>query len=129
MPFYVVRGITSYNALLGRSWLHRTYSVPSSLHQLLVKWNGRRYEIIYADIPSVEINFSFVNDRCSKGSATLRIEESDVPRGEDADEESKPLLGDLRIEELIEVEDLEVEETTPRKREDAVELSLLPFRC
>ncbi|KAK9669536.1 hypothetical protein RND81_13G137500 [Saponaria officinalis] len=79
MPLYVVRGINNYNALLGRSWLHRTYSIPSSLYQLLIMWNGRRYEIIYADMPSVEINFSFINDRCSKGSATLRIEESDVP--------------------------------------------------
>ncbi|KAK9672849.1 hypothetical protein RND81_12G129100 [Saponaria officinalis] len=74
MPSYVVKGITSYNALLGRSCLHRTYSIPSSLHQLLVMWNGRRYEVIYADMPSVEINFSVINDRCSKGSATLRIE-------------------------------------------------------
>ncbi|KAK9672146.1 hypothetical protein RND81_12G080100 [Saponaria officinalis] len=106
MPFYVVRGITSYNALLGRSWLHRTYSIPSSLHQLLVMWNSKRYKIIYADIPSVEINFSSVNNRCSKGSATLRIEESDVPRGGDTDEELKSLLEDLRIEELIEVKDL-----------------------
>ncbi|KAK9740877.1 hypothetical protein RND81_03G067700 [Saponaria officinalis] len=129
MPFYVVRGITSYNALLGRSWLHGTYSIPSSLHQLLVMRNGRRYEIIYADMPSVEINFSFVHNRCSKGSATLRIEERIVPRGGDANKESESLLEDPKIEELIEVEDLEVEESTPRKREDAVELSLLHFRC
>ncbi|KAK9667314.1 hypothetical protein RND81_14G247800 [Saponaria officinalis] len=129
MPFYVVRGITSYNALLGRSWLHKTYSIPSSLYQLLVMWNGRKYEIIYADTPSVEINFSFVHDRCSKGSATLRIEESDIPRGGDASKESKSLLEDVKIEELIEVEDLEVEESTLRVREDAVELSLLPFHC
>ncbi|KAK9750154.1 hypothetical protein RND81_02G177200 [Saponaria officinalis] len=128
MPFYVVRGRTSYNALLGRSWLYRTYSIPSSLHQILVMWNGRRYEIIYADVPSVEINFSVVHERCSKGSATLRIEESDMPRGGDTNKESKSLLEDLKIEELIEVEDLEVEESTPRTREDAVELSLLPFR-
>ncbi|KAK9681592.1 hypothetical protein RND81_10G013500 [Saponaria officinalis] len=129
IPFYAVRGTTSYNALLGRSWLHRTYSIPSSLHQILVMWNGRRYEIIYADIPSVEINFSFVNDRCSKGNAMLRIEESDVPRGGDVNKETKFLLEDLRIEELIEVEDLDVEKTIPRKREDDVELSLLPFHC
>ncbi|KAK9682045.1 hypothetical protein RND81_10G046800 [Saponaria officinalis] len=113
MPFYVVRGITSYNALLGRSWLHRTYYIPSSLHQLLVMWNGRRYEIIYADMPSVEINFSVFHDRCSKGSATLRIEESDMPRGGDVNKGSRSLLEDLKIEELIEVEDLEVEELTP----------------
>ncbi|KAK9682235.1 hypothetical protein RND81_10G060300 [Saponaria officinalis] len=129
MPFYVVRGITNYNALLGRSWLHMTYSIPSSLHQLLVMWNGRRYEIIYADVPSVEIKFSVVHDRCSKGSATLRIEERDMPRGGDTNKGSKSLLEDLMIEELIEVEDLEVEESTPRTREDDVELSLLPFRC
>ncbi|KAK9749210.1 hypothetical protein RND81_02G109900 [Saponaria officinalis] len=36
MPFHVVRGITIYNALLGCSWLLRTYSIPLSLHQLLV---------------------------------------------------------------------------------------------
>jgi len=53
MPFFVVRSITSYNALLGRSWLHKTYSIPSSLHQLLVMWNGKRYEIIYANLPAI----------------------------------------------------------------------------
>ncbi|KAK9691170.1 hypothetical protein RND81_09G180800 [Saponaria officinalis] len=129
MPFYVVRGITSYNALLGRSWHHRTYSIPLSLYQLLVMWKGRKNKIIYANTPSVKINFSFVHDKCSKGSATLRIEESDVPRGGDVNKESESLLEDPKIEELIEVEDLEVEESTPRKREDVVELSLLPFRC
>ncbi|KAK9707415.1 hypothetical protein RND81_07G196300 [Saponaria officinalis] len=117
MPFYVVRGITSYNALLGRSWLHKTYCIPSSFHQLLVMWNGRRYEIIYADMPSVEINFSVVHDRCSKGSAALRIEESDMPRGGDTNKGSKSLLEKLKIEELIEVEDLEVEELTLKTKD------------
>ncbi|KAK9724302.1 hypothetical protein RND81_05G062200 [Saponaria officinalis] len=90
--------------LLGRSWLHKPYSIPSSLHQLLVMWNGRKYEIIYADVPSVEINFFFVNDRCSNKSVTLRIEESDVPRdGEREEKESSFQIEDLRIKELVEV--------------------------
>lgn len=41
---------SNYNALLGRDWIHSTWCVPSSLHQLLLFWNDSNcVEVVYAD--------------------------------------------------------------------------------
>ncbi|CAL2236861.1 unnamed protein product [Prunus armeniaca] len=41
---------TTYNALLGRDWIHQSLCVPSTLHQKLAFWNEEGFmEIIEAD--------------------------------------------------------------------------------
>ncbi|CAL2228342.1 unnamed protein product [Prunus armeniaca] len=41
---------TTYNALLGRDWIHQSLCVPSTLHQQLALWNEEGYmEIVEAD--------------------------------------------------------------------------------
>ncbi|CAN1245910.1 hypothetical protein LINGRAPRIM_LOCUS3062 [Linum grandiflorum] len=48
--FFVVDGAMSYNALLGRDWIHANKCVPSSLHQCLMFWNkGGIVELVQAD--------------------------------------------------------------------------------
>lgn len=47
--FFVVKAAASYKVLVGRDWIHAWMVVPSSLHQLLVFWNGNDAEIIWAD--------------------------------------------------------------------------------
>ncbi|CAI0509525.1 unnamed protein product, partial [Linum tenue] len=48
--FFVVDGMISYNALLGRDWIHANKCVPSSLHQCLMFWNEDGVvEVVQAD--------------------------------------------------------------------------------
>ncbi|CAL1392898.1 unnamed protein product [Linum trigynum] len=48
--FFVVDGMISYNALLGRDWIHSNKCVPSSLHQCLMLWNEDGVvEVVQAD--------------------------------------------------------------------------------
>ncbi|CAL1388972.1 unnamed protein product [Linum trigynum] len=48
--FFVVDGAISYNALLGRDWIHANKCVPSSLHQCLMFWNKEgMVEVVQAD--------------------------------------------------------------------------------
>ncbi|XP_024190475.1 uncharacterized protein LOC112194472 [Rosa chinensis] len=37
--FFVTDCYAAYSAILGRDWIHRSYYVPSTLHQELVMWN------------------------------------------------------------------------------------------
>jgi hypothetical protein len=37
--FFVVECTTPYSGILGRDWIHRSYCVPSSMHQELLLWN------------------------------------------------------------------------------------------
>ncbi|GKV32763.1 hypothetical protein SLEP1_g41344 [Rubroshorea leprosula] len=47
--FFVVDTIATYNALLGRDWIHFSWCVPSTLHQKLIFWNGGRTKVVTAD--------------------------------------------------------------------------------
>ena len=48
--FFVVRTVSSYNALLGRDWIHTNKCVPSSMHQKLQMLNEHgNIEVIGAD--------------------------------------------------------------------------------
>ncbi|GKV12837.1 hypothetical protein SLEP1_g23931 [Rubroshorea leprosula] len=47
--FFVVDSSATYNALLGRDWIHSNWCVPSTLHQRLIFWNGGKTEVVYAD--------------------------------------------------------------------------------
>ncbi|CAL8151983.1 unnamed protein product [Prunus armeniaca] len=51
IAFFVVDTMsTTYNALLGRDWIHQSLCVPSTLHQQLALWNEEGYiEIVEAD--------------------------------------------------------------------------------
>ncbi|CAL8992752.1 unnamed protein product, partial [Prunus brigantina] len=51
IAFFVVDTTsTTYNALLGRDWIHQSLCVPSTLHQQLALWNEEGYmEIVEAD--------------------------------------------------------------------------------
>ena len=47
--FFVVDSGASYNALLGRDWIHTNWCIPSTLHQFLIFWNGNEVEVVLAD--------------------------------------------------------------------------------
>ncbi|CAL2240286.1 unnamed protein product [Prunus armeniaca] len=48
--FVVDTTSTTYNALLGRDWIHQSLCIPSTLHQQLALWNEEGYmEIVEAD--------------------------------------------------------------------------------
>ncbi|CAL8163074.1 unnamed protein product [Prunus armeniaca] len=51
IAFFVVDTTsTTYNALLGRDWIHQSLCVPSTLHQQLALWNEEGYmEIVEVD--------------------------------------------------------------------------------
>ncbi|CAL2240397.1 unnamed protein product [Prunus armeniaca] len=46
----ILHHVFTYNALLGRDWIHQSLCVPSTLHQQLAIWNKEGYmEIVEAD--------------------------------------------------------------------------------
>lgn len=47
--FFVIDGEGSYNLLLGRDWIHANCCIPSTMHQLLIEWDGEMVEIVPAD--------------------------------------------------------------------------------
>ena len=47
--FFVINSTTTYNALLGRDWIHANWCVSSSLHQFLLFWKGDEVEGIWVD--------------------------------------------------------------------------------
>jgi hypothetical protein len=50
IAFFVVNTYSTYNALLGRDWIHFNWVVPSSLHQLLDFWkDDNNIEVVKAD--------------------------------------------------------------------------------
>jgi hypothetical protein len=50
LAFFVVNNDLTYNALLGRDWIHSNWVVPSSLHQLLVFWkDDNNIEMVKVD--------------------------------------------------------------------------------
>ena len=48
-PFFVINAKPSYNALLGRDWIHASMAVPSTLHQCVTFWNKEEVETVWAD--------------------------------------------------------------------------------
>lgn len=47
--FFVVESRASYNALLGRDWIHAAACLPSSMHQALILWGHTGPEVVSAD--------------------------------------------------------------------------------
>jgi hypothetical protein len=51
------RGVTSvadvegnYSLILGRDWIHANQCIPSTLHQMLIQWEGDDVEQVNADV-------------------------------------------------------------------------------
>jgi hypothetical protein len=47
--FFVIDSKGAYSLLLGRDWIHANCCIPSTMHQLLIQWDGDDIEIIKAD--------------------------------------------------------------------------------
>lgn len=47
--FFVIESRASYNALLGRDWIHAAACLPSSMHQALILWGQTGSEVVAAD--------------------------------------------------------------------------------
>ncbi|KAI4330379.1 hypothetical protein MLD38_028671 [Melastoma candidum] len=55
--FFVIDVATTFNALLGRDWLHKAAAIPSTLHRELMFWLESEVEVIPAkSIPIPHIN-------------------------------------------------------------------------
>ncbi|GKV01604.1 hypothetical protein SLEP1_g14149 [Rubroshorea leprosula] len=61
--FFVVDSSATYNALLGRDWIHSNWCVPSSVHQRLIFWNGGKTEVVYTDNRPFLANCNMVEAR------------------------------------------------------------------
>ena len=70
--FYVINAEVSYHILLGRSWIHRNYAIPSTLNQCLKAIKRRKGILILGtkapfsqeDVHWVEA--TFFDDVCNK---------------------------------------------------------------
>lgn len=49
IAFFMVETLASYNALIGRDWIHSNRCIPSTIHQLLIFWNGKEVKVIAGD--------------------------------------------------------------------------------
>ncbi|XP_024156411.1 uncharacterized protein LOC112164453 [Rosa chinensis] len=63
--FFVTDCYAAYSAILGRDWIHRSYCVPSTLHQELVMWNRKtdKAEVIKADPRPFPVSANYVDAR------------------------------------------------------------------
>ncbi|OMO89508.1 Retrotransposon gag protein [Corchorus capsularis] len=66
--FFVVDSTSTYNALLGRDWIHSNWCVPSSLHQMFMFWNGAEVEVVQADTKPFKVESHAVDVRFYDGS-------------------------------------------------------------
>ncbi|XP_004293143.1 PREDICTED: uncharacterized protein LOC101310092 [Fragaria vesca subsp. vesca] len=63
--FFVAECASSYSMILGRDWIHRSFCVPSSMHQELMIWDAENREavIIKADPRPFSISANFNDAR------------------------------------------------------------------
>ncbi|GKV29945.1 hypothetical protein SLEP1_g38818 [Rubroshorea leprosula] len=61
--FFVVNTIATYNALLGRDWIHSSWCVPSTFHQKLIFRNCGKAEVVSADDKPFSANTHLVEAR------------------------------------------------------------------
>jgi hypothetical protein len=47
--FFIISSKSTYNALLGRDWIHANCFIPSMMHQCLIQWDGDEVEVVHAD--------------------------------------------------------------------------------
>ncbi|GKV39784.1 hypothetical protein SLEP1_g47502 [Rubroshorea leprosula] len=101
--FFVVDSFATYNALLGRDWIHSNWCVPSSLHQRLIFWNGGKTEVVYADNRPFLANSNMVEARYyDEDVGTIRffgMDRQGRPRGITAC--NKPTLAKYVVDEVV----------------------------
>lgn len=72
--FFVVDASSTYNALLGRDWIHSSWCAPSTLHQVLVFWNGGKVKVVAADDKPFQADSNAVEARYyDEGLGTIRF--------------------------------------------------------
>ncbi|XP_066379775.1 uncharacterized protein [Miscanthus floridulus] len=102
VKFYVIDAATSYNALIGRPWLHENKVIPSTLHQC-IKYKDPSGDIIriFADKKPfttaetfyADAKFYFEHvDKVSKPKPTLPLEEN-IPKIEVGETTSSKKMG------------------------------------
>jgi hypothetical protein len=47
--FFIVSSKSTYTILLGRDWTHANCSIPSTMHQCLIQWDGDEVEVVHVD--------------------------------------------------------------------------------
>jgi hypothetical protein len=47
--FFIVEVQGNYSVILGRDWIYPNHYIPSTLHQLLIKWINDEIEVVHAD--------------------------------------------------------------------------------
>ncbi|GKV52897.1 hypothetical protein SLEP1_g59450 [Rubroshorea leprosula] len=124
--FFVVDTVATYNALLGRDWIHSSWCVPSSLHQKLIFWNGGKAEVVSADDKLFSANTYLVEARYyEEDIGTIRffgMDRHGKPIGITAC--SRPSLSKRVVEEVCEKADrgdeitLEELDLAPAKLDD-----------
>jgi hypothetical protein len=53
--FFIINSKSTYNVLLNRDWIHANCSIPSTMHQCLIQWDGDEVEVVHAE-DSIEIS-------------------------------------------------------------------------
>jgi hypothetical protein len=47
--FFIVSSKSTYTILLRRYWIHFNCSIPSTMHQCLIQWDGDEVEVVHVD--------------------------------------------------------------------------------
>jgi predicted aspartyl protease len=55
--FFIISSKSTYTILLERDWIHAICSIPSSMHQCIIQWDGDEVEVVLAD-DSIEISLA-----------------------------------------------------------------------
>ena len=83
LTFFVINSTCNYNAFLGRDWIHTTWCVSSSLHQLLLFWKNGEEEMVWANkknsIATLDsIEASYYDQECGlikfKGKRMIKLQ-------------------------------------------------------
>ena len=108
--FFIVESGTNYNAIRGRNCLHHNYAIQSSLHQVLIVWNGDTYEMVQANEKVCLITypyFVFIRDSL-KSVPTIKIDvalQLESQTHQEIEDSSEILIEE--VEDVLEVEDIQ----------------------
>jgi hypothetical protein len=47
--FFIISSKSAYTILLRRDWIHFNCSIPSTMHQCLIQWDGDEVEVVHVD--------------------------------------------------------------------------------
>ena len=72
--FFVTNSTNSYNALIGRDWIHAHWCVSSSLHQFVLFWKGDEVEVVWADEqPFIATSYSIEASNYDQEFGTIKF--------------------------------------------------------